>query len=78
VNVFAFLAIISLGLLQIIALKYSELIWEKYEGFIRTRSREIPSERTVKSVISNLLVINYRSFAPNGILGKIRKIYLRE
>jgi len=74
---FAFLGAISLGLLQIIAFKYTDSIWSEFDGFLRTRSREIPSERTVKSVISNLLVLDYRSFSPSGILRKIRMRYLQ-
>jgi len=75
---FAYLGAISLGLLQMIAVKYSDSVWSQYEGFLRTRSRELPSERTVKSVISNLLVMDYRSFAPSGILRKIRNHYLHK
>jgi len=74
---FVMLGCIALGLLQMIAIKYKESIWNKFEGFLRTRSREIPSERTVKHVISNLLLSNYHSIAPNGVLRKIRNRYFR-
>jgi len=74
---FVFLGAISLGLLQIIALKYNDSVWSEFDEFLRTRSREIPSERTVKSVISRKLKIDYISFAPSGILRKIRKRYLQ-
>ena len=69
---FVMLGAICLGLLQMIALKYTDVIWSQFEGFLRTRSREIPSERTVRIVISNLLITNFRSLAPAAILQKIR------
>lgn len=75
---FAMLGVISLGLLQIIALRYTDTVWNQFEGFLRTRSRAIPSERTVKIVITNLLVSNFRSLAPTGILRKIHNRFRRE
>jgi hypothetical protein len=62
---------VALGLLQLIALKYKSTVWRRFEGFLRTRSRELPSERTVKSVIGNLLVRDLHSFAPSAIMRKI-------
>jgi len=75
---FVMLGAISLGLLQMIAIKYTNLIWNQYEGFLRTRSRDIPSERTVKHVISNLLIANYHSLPSAGILSEIRKRFFRD
>lgn len=62
---------VALGLLQLISLKYKSIVWCRFEGFLRTRSRELPSERTVKSVIGNLLVRDLHSFAPSAIMRKI-------
>jgi len=39
---------IALGLLQLISLKYQNSVWSEFQGFLRTRSRTVPSERTVK------------------------------
>lgn len=72
---FVMLGAISLGLLQMIALKYSDAIWSQSEGFLRTGSRAIPSERTARLVIMNLLISNFRSLAPTAILRKIRVRY---
>jgi hypothetical protein len=44
---FAMLCAISLGLLQIISIKFHKTIWNHYDSFLRTRSRELPSERRV-------------------------------
>ena len=68
---------IALGLLQLIALRFEESIWTRFAGFLRTRSRKVPSERTVKYVIENLLVEDLRSVAPSAtmreIIAKCRK-----
>ncbi len=70
---FVMLGVIALGLLQLTALRYTDEVWSRFDGFLRTRSRCLPSERTVKYVISRLLVINYLSLAPSAILREIRK-----
>ncbi len=69
---FVNLGAISLGLLQLIALKFPEEIWSRFEGFLRTRSRYIPSERTVKMVIANLLVQDFLKVAPKATMREIR------
>jgi len=48
---FVNLAGIAFGLLQYLALTHSSEIWEKYAGWIRTFSSDIPSEGVVQSVI---------------------------
>ena len=48
---FVNLAAIALGLLQYLALTHSGQIWEKYQGWLRTYSAEIPSEGVVQSVL---------------------------
>lgn len=75
---FVMMGAISLGLLQIIALKYTSEVWSQFEGFLRTKSRDIPSERTVRYVTMNLLISNFRSLAPSAILRKIRERFCRK
>ena len=72
---FVMLGAISLGILQLIALKFSASIWENFDAYLRTRSREIPSERTVKYVIGPMLIQNIFISAPIGILRLIRAQY---
>jgi hypothetical protein len=73
---FVMLGAISLGILQLIALKFSAPIWENFDVYLRTRSREIPSERTVKYVIGAILIRNIFISAPIGIIRLIRGQYL--
>jgi len=63
---------IALGLLQLIALTFSSEIWNKFDAFLRTRSRDIPSERTTKMVIANLLIRDFLNLAPTAIMREIR------
>ncbi len=74
---FAMLAAISLGLLQLIAVKYSNNIWNHFDTYLRTRSRELPSERTVKYVMARLLIKNLFIFAPVAIVREIRQRYFK-
>jgi len=75
---FVMLGAVALGLLQMTALKFTESVWRRYDGFLRTRSRAIPSERTVRFVIADMLTSNFRSLAPKGILRKIRDRFGRK
>ena len=72
---FVMSAAISLGLLQLISLKFQESVWNQFEGFLRTRSRQLPSERTVKSVVANLLVRNLADSASEAIIQEITERY---
>lgn len=65
---------IAPGLLQVIALKFTDRVWGQFDAYIRTRSNEIPSERTVKTVIANLLVKDLHSFTPLVIMRLIRSV----
>lgn len=72
---FVMLGAISLGLLQIIAIKFNDSIWSRFDAFLRTRSRQLPSERTVKHVIARLLIKDFLTFAPSAIMQEIKKRY---
>ena len=72
-ELFVMMGAIAQGLLQLVSLKYKNDVWEKSFAFIRTKSRELPSERTVKQLIAPLIVCNFISLAKNGIMHKIHK-----
>ena len=75
---FVMLGAISLGLLQLVALKHTDAIWSRFDAFLRTRSRHIPSERTVKQVMARLLVNDFLILAPSAIMQEIRERYFGE
>jgi hypothetical protein len=69
---FVMIGAIALGLLQLLSLKFEHCIWKAYEGFLRTKSRNLPSERTVKLVVANLISRNYISFAAGAVMHEIQ------
>ncbi len=64
---------IALGILELIALKFTQLVWDQFDVFIRTKSRDIPSERTVKHVVARLIANNFRIVPKKGIMRIIGK-----
>jgi len=74
---FTMSAAIALGLLQLISLKYPQAVWNRFDVYLRTRSRELPSERTVKFVMTRLLVSNLCIVAPVAIIRQIKERYFR-
>jgi hypothetical protein len=60
---FVMLGCITLGLRQLVALKFQHEVWEAFSMFLRTRGRALPSERTVKEVLAQELVRNSRKVA---------------
>lgn len=69
---FVVLGCIALGLLQLVALKFPDFIWTTCPFFLRTRSRHLPSEKTVKAVLAQALVQDFQCLAPSAILQIIR------
>ncbi len=69
---FVMLGGIALGLLQLISLKFEDLVWKEFQGFLRTKSRSLPSERTVKLVVGNLLIRDFFNSAPALMMRKIQ------
>ena len=65
---------IALGLMQLISLKFEKTVWQHFSVFLRTRSRMLPSERTVKHVIADLLVLNLINLPSNGMMREIKDL----
>lgn len=69
---FVMIGAIALGLLQLISVKYEISVWKKFKGFLRTRSRKLSSEKTVKLVIVDLLIRDIFSFATGAVIRGIQ------
>ncbi len=69
---FAMLGAIATGLLQLISLKFQTRVWDNYNAYLRTRSRDLPSERTVKHVVARQLTRDMAKIAPNAIIREIQ------
>jgi len=65
---FVMLGCLTLGLLQLVALKFQHQVWEAFRLFLRTRSRALPSERTVKEVLAQELVRTSRKVAADATM----------
>ena len=69
---FVLCAAIALGLLQLIALRFDTLIWQHHRLYLRTQSRALPSERTVKQVIAVMILKQFVQVPKNSILRKLQ------
>lgn len=69
---FVLLGCIALGLLQLMALRFHSHIWDAFNLFLRTRSRSLPSEKTVKAVLAQELWQDLHSLAPSAMMQIIR------
>src|SRR2546427_9838920 len=65
---------IALGQLQLIALKFPEQIWASFTRFLRSRSRALPSERTVKAVLAQELVEDFHRFRPSAMMQEMHRL----
>ncbi|WP_026259482.1 hypothetical protein, partial [Desulfobacter curvatus] len=62
---------IATGTLQILALNYNETIWQRYMGWLRTVTSNVPSEEVVQSVIQQEYYHNFSAFSTDAIYGII-------
>ncbi|SHH13318.1 transposase [Desulfosporosinus lacus] len=72
IEVFTFLSCIAMGILTIISLTYPTLVWQKFSGWLRTRSSQLPSVETVRSVVQQELSWNFRNLSYYATLSKIQ------
>ena len=70
------IAMIAQGLLPLLSLKFTQQIWRKHNFFLRTVSRELPSEKTVKQVITPIVIFNLMALPSNGIIREIQQRFL--
>ena len=75
-EIFVLCAAIALGLLQLIALRFTTEVWQRHFLYLRTRSRSLPSEKTVQQVLVPLVLKQLLNLPPNSIIAKIRRYFL--
>ena len=68
------LGAIAQGLLQLLALKYPDTIWSHFDAFLRTRSRQLPSEATVLRVVARLLMEDFLNLKPSATMQEIHHL----
>jgi hypothetical protein len=69
-------AMIAQGLLQLMALKFGDSVWQQHTLYLRTQSRELPSERTVRHVLTVIFNQQLFNVQQNGIIQKIRAQFM--
>lgn len=72
---FVLCAVIAQGLLQLIALRFSDTVWLQHRLYLRTRSRALPSEKTVKQVLAPRLVQQFVHLPQNSLLEKLQRLF---
>jgi hypothetical protein len=72
---FVLCAAIAQGLLQLIALQFGAMVWQHHRLYLRTQSRELPSEKTVKQVLLPLILKQLIHLPQNSIIAKIRRYF---
>jgi hypothetical protein len=75
-EIFVLCAAIAHGLLQLLALRFHAEVWQHHSLYLRTRSRALPSEKTVRQVLAPLLVKQLTNLPTNSIIAKIRCYFM--
>ena len=72
---FALCAAIAQGLLQLVALQFGTMVWQHHRLYLRTQSRELPSEKTVKQVLVPMILKQLIFLPQNSIIAQIRRYF---
>jgi hypothetical protein len=56
------------------SLKFHGSIWDAFTGYLRTRSRALPSERTVKEVLAQELLRDFHNVKPSAMMQEIHDL----
>lgn len=70
-EMFVFCASVATGLLQQCSLRYSDSLWQQQVLYLRTRSRALPSEKTVRQILAPRLLRQLMQSRPESLWGKI-------
>jgi hypothetical protein len=73
---FVLCAAIAHGLLQFVALRFNKEVWQHHTLYLRTRSRSLPSEKTVQQVLAPLLVAQLIHLPADSIITKIHRYFV--
>lgn len=74
-EVFVFCALVAQGLLQLIALRFGTEVWQHHQLYLRTRSRHLPSEKTVRQVLAMLVLKQLLNLPPSSLIAQIRRAF---
>lgn len=73
IEVYTFISSIAYGIMTIIALRFSNNIWTKFAGWIRTKSSKVPSLEIVRGALTKEYYSNFINLSNYATLSKIKK-----
>jgi hypothetical protein len=75
-EIFVLGAAIATGLLQFIALNFQDNVWAEHRLYLRTQSRDLPSEKTVRQVLATVFIRQFYRVGKNTLIEQIRIYWL--
>jgi hypothetical protein len=63
IEVFVFLGCVAMGILQMIALRYPTTVWNRFTGWLRTKTPGITSVETVRASLQEEVLWNFRKLS---------------
>ena len=57
-------------------LRFGAEVWQHHQLYLRTRSRWLPSEKTVRHVLAALVLKQLLDLPPNSLMAQIRRALL--
>lgn len=71
-EIFVLCAAIATGLLQFLALNFQETVWAEHRLYLRTQSRDLPSEKTVRQILAVVFIKQFYRVGKNTMIEQIR------
>jgi hypothetical protein len=63
IEVFTFIGCIAMGILQLIALHYPAAVWNRFTGWLRTKTPGVTSVETVRASLQEEILWNFRKLS---------------
>jgi hypothetical protein len=63
IEIFTFIGCIAMGILQLIALHYPAAVWNRFTGWLRTRTPGVTSVETVRASLQEEVLWNFRKLS---------------
>jgi hypothetical protein len=68
IEVFTIIGCVAMGILQLIAIHYPTTVWNRYSGWLRTRTPGVTSVEIVRATLQEEVLWNFRKLSKFGTL----------
>jgi hypothetical protein len=68
IEIFTFIGCVVMGILQLIAIHYPTTVWNRYSGWLRTRTPGVTSVEIVRATLQEEVLWNFRKLSKFGTL----------